>query len=142
MVDIDHFYRFRVMIRMRNRPTKAFRLVEVHRALVVRVVQLRRPDERIEARRIDVVGDQFLDDFDIVPLSFVKEWQATFHRVAALERANAKYSDSGYVKKVTELYSDVLARVAKVTAAGSYGEDRTPLVEPPKSRSKNRNTVQ
>ena len=61
---------------------------------------------------------------------------------AARKRANAQYSDSGYVKKVIELYSEVLARAAKATAVGSYGEDRTPVVDTPESRSENRNTVQ
>ena len=60
---------------------------------------------------------------------------------AALERANTNYSDSGYVKKVTELYSEVLEKVVNATGVGSYGEDRTRLVEPPKSGSENRKTV-
>ncbi len=49
-------------------------------------MQLGGTDHRIEAGRIDVVGDQLLADADVVALHLVQKRNAAFHRMAPLER--------------------------------------------------------
>ena len=57
MVDVDDFFGLFVPQRVRHGPADAANVFVVDRAFVVSVMLLRRADERIHARRIDVVGD-------------------------------------------------------------------------------------
>ena len=80
VVDVDDFDLFLIRKGVRIRPALSLDLAVVDRALVVCMVQLSGADERVEARWIDIVGDQRLHDANVVTLRFVEEWNSTFDR--------------------------------------------------------------
>ncbi len=86
MIDIDDFDFFGFFERVRNRPADTDPFVEVHDAFVASMVQLDGTDQRHNARRIDKVGDLFLDDADVVALDFLGERDATANRASLFER--------------------------------------------------------
>ncbi len=60
-----------------------FRVVD--RALVVAVMELSRSDQRIDARRIDVVGDFLFHDPHVVALSVMQQRQTALDRLGVLQ---------------------------------------------------------
>ena len=79
MVDVDDLDDFAIIQRVRNRITNDRPLAAINRALVVSVMQLRWADQRIKPRWIDVVGDPFLDDANVVALTLEQEWHAALN---------------------------------------------------------------
>ena len=72
--------------RVRHRPADAADVFVVDRALVVGVVLLGRADQRIHARRIDVVGDLALHDPHVVAVAFPHAGNAAFDRLGLFQR--------------------------------------------------------
>ena len=70
MVDVDDFFSFFIAQRVRYGPANAANILVVDSAFVMGVMLLRRPNERINARRIDVVGYQLLNNANIVSVAF------------------------------------------------------------------------
>ena len=86
MVDIHHFLAVFVHQRVGHRPPDPLHFLEVDRALVVGVVQLRRPGERIVPRRIHVVGQLALRDPHAVSLDLIEERPVALDGTGLLER--------------------------------------------------------
>ena len=86
MVDIHHFLAVFVHQRVGHRPADPLHFLEVDRALVVGVVQLGRPGQRIVPRRIHVVGKLALRDPHVVPLDLIEERPVALDRTGLLER--------------------------------------------------------
>ena len=85
MVDVDHLDALVVLERVRNRPTVDRSLFEVHRALVVGVVQLSKANQRDKPRIIDIIGYLDLGDPDLVPLFLMQERNPTTNRTGSFQ---------------------------------------------------------
>ena len=80
-VDIDDFLSVFLFNGVRNRPANANLLFVVDRTLVVDVVDLDGADHGEESRRIDVVGDQFFLNANVVAIARFKERHAAVIRL-------------------------------------------------------------
>ena len=73
LIDINHLRGIPFFNRVGDRPADTDGLFIINRAAIVNVMNLNRSGEREDARRIDVIGDQFLDDLDVVPIPGFQE---------------------------------------------------------------------
>ena len=79
VVDVDNFNRVVVDQSVWEGPADNASFGVIDCAFVVSVVQLSGSDKRNDSRRIDVVGDFFLDHGHIVSLNLVQEWDTTLN---------------------------------------------------------------
>lgn len=84
MVDVDHLDALVVLKRVRNRPSVDRPLFEVHRTLVMGMVQLSEANQRNKPRIVDVVGYLDLGDPDLVPLLLMQKRNPTTNRTGTL----------------------------------------------------------
>ena len=85
MVDVNHLDALVVLKRVRNRPAVDCSLFEVHRALVVGMVQLSKANQRDKPRIVDIVGYLDLGDPNLVPLLLMQERNPTTNRTGTLQ---------------------------------------------------------
>ncbi len=88
VVNIDHLTSIFVAKRVRHWPANPANVLVVDRALVVSVMLLRRADQRVDPRRIEVVSNFFLNNANVVTTVFVQERYTPLNGPRFLERPN------------------------------------------------------